>query len=298
MPADLSARRLDHCVLPTRDLEAQAEFYGRLGFQVGARNVHPWDTENRLVQFDRCFLELITLGTSASPPDHATRRFSFGAHVRDRLAREGDGMSMLALDSPDASADALWMHRAGISEFEPFDFGRKARRPDGSEIEVAFSLAFATPSVAPDLCFFYCQQRFPQNFWNPAFQRHDNTALGVSQIVALHEQPQAAAGFLKAYGGGAPAFEPERVTMPTARGALSFCTPAAAKAAFGDDDILHDGGRARFAAIVFDVESLPAAELALRTGNVPHRREGARLIVPSGAAFGVLLAFEEAKAAA
>ncbi len=99
MIATPSARRLDHLVLPARDLEAQAAFHRRLGFQVGARNIHPWGTENRLVQFDGCFLELITLGGQVAPPDHAPRRFSFGAHVRDWLAAKGDGMSMLVADS-------------------------------------------------------------------------------------------------------------------------------------------------------------------------------------------------------
>ncbi len=44
-------RRIDHLVLAVRDLDAAGLFYERLGFQVGARNRHPWGTENRIVQF-------------------------------------------------------------------------------------------------------------------------------------------------------------------------------------------------------------------------------------------------------
>ena len=142
MIAARSARRLDHLVLPARDLEAQAAFYRRLGFQVGARNIHPWGTENRLVQFDGCFLELITLGDGATPPEHAPRRFSFGGHVRDWLERNGEGMSMLVAESQDAKADARWLSQAGLGDYEPFHFGRKGKRPDGSETELAFTLAF------------------------------------------------------------------------------------------------------------------------------------------------------------
>ena len=44
-------RRIDHLVVAVRDLDGAGRFYERLGFQVGARNRHPWGTENRLVQF-------------------------------------------------------------------------------------------------------------------------------------------------------------------------------------------------------------------------------------------------------
>lgn len=288
-----SKRRFDHLVLPSRDLEAQAAVYRRLGFQVGARNVHPWGTENRLVQFDGCFLELISMGGAATPPDHKPRRFSFGAHVRDRLARDGDGMSMLAFDAHDAASEAEWLARAGLAEFAPFHFGRKGLGPSGAEIDVAFTLAFAAPPVAPDLCFFFCQHHHPENFWTPALQRHENTALGVARIVVVRDEPQMAGAFVKSVLGGAPRFETEGVTMQMAHGALSFWSPAAARAAFGGDPIFDSGGQARFAAVVISVRSIEAAELALRAGDLPHRRASAKLVVPSAAAFGVLLAFEE-----
>jgi catechol 2,3-dioxygenase-like lactoylglutathione lyase family enzyme len=293
MTAALSHRRLDHLVLPARDLDAQAAFYQRLGFTVGARNVHPWGTENRLVQFDGCFLELITLGTTATPPDHAARRFSFGAHVRHWLQAEGDGMSMLCCSSLDAKADAQWFAQAGVAEFEPFHFGRKGKRPDGSDTEVAFTLAFTTPSFAGDLCFFVCQQHFPEDFWNPSFQRHDNTATGVSRVVVVADDPAESVAFQKSYLGGEPVFSDGVVATKTQRGTLSVMTPAAARADLGDDPALFDGRRSRFGAIIFDVARIDATELSLRKNNVPHRREHGRIVVPSGAAFGVLVVFEQ-----
>jgi catechol 2,3-dioxygenase-like lactoylglutathione lyase family enzyme len=293
MPAFPSRRRLDHLVLPARDLDAQAAFYQRLGFQVGARNVHPWGTENRLVQFDRGFLELITLGDTSVPPAASARFFSFGNHVRDWLAREGDGMSMLACDSTDAQADAQWLNQAGIAEFEPFWFGRKGQRPDGTPMEVAFSLAFATPVVMPNLCFFLCQQHNPENFWNPAYQAHENTATGVSRVVVVRDNPSEAASFLSRWLGGSTRHDAGGVTMQTAKGDLSVWTPEAATSEFGADPVLFSGRDARFAGIVFAVRRLASLTQCLLANNVPHRREGRRVVVPSGAAFGVLLAFEE-----
>ncbi len=297
MTALPSLRRLDHLVLTAGDLEAQAAFYRRLGFQVGARNIHPWGTENRLVQFDGCFLELITLGDKATPPEHGPRRFSFGAHVRDWLAARGDGMSMLVAESRDAVADALWLRQAGLGDYEPFHFARKGKKFDGTETEVAFTLAFAAASVAPALSFFFCQQHFPQNFWNAALQRHENTATGVGRVVITGADTLSGASFLNRWLGGTAGSEPRGVTARTTAGNVSFWSAEGARRQFGDDPVFA-GAEPRFSAIVFTVENLAAAELSLRTGNVPHRREGARIVVPSEAAFGVLLAFEESKTTA
>ncbi|MBM3606471.1 MAG: VOC family protein, partial [Alphaproteobacteria bacterium] len=78
-------RRIDHLVLAVRDLDGAAAFYERLGFHVGARNRHPWGTENRLVQFQSSFLELITVREDAAIAPHGPRFFSFGAFVKDYL---------------------------------------------------------------------------------------------------------------------------------------------------------------------------------------------------------------------
>jgi hypothetical protein len=40
---------LDHIVHVVHDLDGAAEFYGRAGFTVGARNRHAWGTHNRIV---------------------------------------------------------------------------------------------------------------------------------------------------------------------------------------------------------------------------------------------------------
>src|SRR5690349_4063788 len=106
-------RRIDHLVIAVRDLDRAADFYRSLGFQVGARNRHPWGTENRIVQLPGTFLELITVGEGAEIAPHESGFFSFGAFVRDYLqAREG--LAMLVLDSRDAKGDAASFKEHGI----------------------------------------------------------------------------------------------------------------------------------------------------------------------------------------
>ncbi|MGL4634518.1 MAG: VOC family protein [Beijerinckiaceae bacterium] len=297
MNAIPSKRRLDHLVLPAQDLEAQAAFYTRLGFKVGPRNAHPWGTENRIVQFDGCFLELITLGTTAVPPMPQPKQFSFGHHVGQWIAQKGDGMSMLVLDSADAVADAKWFQQAGLAEFEPFYFARTGKRPDGSEVEVAFTLAFTSPASMPDLSFFVCQQHKPENFWNPINQIHENGVTGVNRVVVVRDKPEETLGFIKSFAGGAPEMDGAGgFSQLTKAGTVSVWTPDAARQFCGDDPMIFDGRKARFAIVSFKTPRLDKLEMTLRNNNVPHRREGRKIVVPSGAAFGAVLCFEESAA--
>jgi catechol 2,3-dioxygenase-like lactoylglutathione lyase family enzyme len=284
-------RGLDHLVIGVRDLDAAGALYEQLGFRVGARNRHPWGTENRIVQFPGSFLELITIGDATAIPAHEARRFSFGAFVRDALAR-CEGMSMLVLESSDSDADAAAFQAAGIGDFEPFFFERQAKRPDGSEVRVAFSLAFAEDRAAPDCGFFVCQQHEPQNFWNPAFQQHENGAQALSAVAFVADDPARHERFFSAYtacasfataGGGL------RFALP--RGRIEVMSTQAAAAALGDASMRR--ARPHFAGFAVAVPALSPVEERLRGHGIACRREGGRLVVPPAAALGCAIVFEQ-----
>src|SRR4029078_6170041 len=136
------ARALAHIVHAVHGLDAAGEAYAKLGFTVGARNRHPWDKNNRIVQFPNVFIELLALGELERIPPARPRSLSFGAFTRDFLAK-GEGLSMLVLEGQGAAADVEAFRAAGHGDFDVFDFEREARRPDGSTVKVGFSLAFA-----------------------------------------------------------------------------------------------------------------------------------------------------------
>lgn len=286
---ETNARGLDHLVIGVADLDAAGAFYADLGFRVGARNRHPWGTENRIVQFPGAFLELITVGDARLIPAHAPRRFSFGAFVRDALAR-GEGMLMLVLESRDAAGDADDFRKAGIGDFEPFFFERQARRPDGGEVRVAFSLAFAENRAAPDCGFFVCQQHEPQNFWNPAFQQHANGASGVAAVFMVTDEPAAQTDFLAAFSGaGSFATAEAGLRLPLPRGRLEVLTPEAARALLDDEVRQRQSCLAGFAVTAPDLGAVGAR---LAECGIAHQREGARIVVPASAAFGCAVVFE------
>ena len=196
-------RHIDHLVLAVHDLEDAAAFYRRLGFRVGARNRHPWGTENHVIQFASSFLELITVADVDRIPSHAPRSFSFGQFVRDYLSRR-EGLAMFVLDSTDAEADAAAYARAGIGDYRPFSFERSGRAADGTETRVAFTLAFATDDGLPDASFFVCEQHHPEAFWSPSLQNHENGVTNVAGVTLAAERPDEHAGFLQAFTGVPP----------------------------------------------------------------------------------------------
>ena len=224
-------RALDHLVIAARDLDAAAQAYRRLGFQVGPRNRHPWGTENHIVQFPGAFLELVGLGEGFRRPSPDDPLFAFAGFL-DVFLGEREGLAMVVLRSQDAKADQRAFSAKGLGEFPRFDFGRKGMR-GGREVEVAFSLAFARCPALPQTGFFSCQQHFPENFWDAAAQLHPNGATGVCGLVFTHPRPEATGGFLSGFLD-APAQKIDGGLRFAAEGTAVEClTPEAFAAAWG-----------------------------------------------------------------
>ena len=287
------ARGLDHIVHAVRDLDAAAESYAQLGFTVGARNRHSFGTHNRIVQFPGVFIELVTVAEPERIRPAQARVPSFGAFTRDFLA-QGEGLSMLVLESRDAETDALAFRERGIGDFEPFRFEREARTPDGQPVTVAFSLAFAEQPQSPQAGFFVCQQHFPENFWNPAFQNHPNGATGVAGVVLVAQHPGEHENFLSAFAGvPAVAAAPGRITLHTPRGDIDMMDPHAFRLHFGLDPPAVASG-VRLAALRIAVADLRALGVRLESAGVGALERGGRLLVDPTIAHGATIVFESA----
>jgi hypothetical protein len=292
------ARGIDHVVHAVADLDAVAALYRSLGFQVGARNRHPpaWGTQNHIVQLPGCFVELLAVADAAHIAPHGPRHFSFGAFNRDAL-RRGQGLSMLVLDSREATGDARTFREAGIGDFNVFDFEREARRPDGGTVKVAFSLAFASDPLAPGIGFFTCRQHFPENFWNPAFQLHANAATAIAGVVIVAARPSGHRAFLAAFTGEREvAGTPGGILVQTARGEIEVLEPAAFQDRFGQAP--PDTARgARLAALRFAVGDPAVTAAVLHASGVPAFNRNETLIIGPQAAMGATLVFEPVRTA-
>jgi hypothetical protein len=280
------ARGLDHIVHAVHDLDAVAEQYRALGFTVGARNKHPWGTHNYIVQLPGFFIELLTVAEPGKIVPPAARSFTFGDYTQAFLRRQ-QGFAMLVLESRDAQADAKAFRGAGIGDYDVFDFEREGRRPDGREVKVAFSLAFATAPQA-DAGFFVCQQHYPENFWNPDFQKHANTACGVAGVVLVAEQPADYDDFVAAFTGADVQADDGRLRVETGRGVIEVITPVAFFDRYGVDPPNTSAGM-RIAALRLQVRDLDAARAITGGGK---RLNKSAFILPSGSVAGANLILE------
>jgi hypothetical protein len=285
---------LDHIVHAVRDLDAASEFYLRAGFTVGSRNRHPWGTHNRIVQLKNCYIEVLEVAEPEKIVPHGARSFSFGAFNRDFLARR-EGFSMLLLNSRDAAQDARSFEASGIGAFDVFDFAREGKRPDGSTVKLAFSLAFAADPASPDLRFAACQHHFPENFWNPVFQSHANGAVAVPGVVMVAEHPAHHRDFLRAYiGAGEVAPWDGGIVAHTENGNIEILEPSAVVDLVGFP-VKASGQGLTLNAMRFAVADLAGTEALHRQNGLAVRRHWERLIVPPDEAFGATLIFEAAK---
>lgn len=286
------ARALDHLVLGTHDLDAAGALFTALGFSVGARNRHPWGTENRIIQFgDETFLELITVAENGLIPPHGLRHFSFGAFVRDALARRS-GLSMLVLKGQDARADAAEFARAKIGDFEPFDFARKGKRPDGSDTEVAFSLAFARDETMPECGFFTCQQKFPQNFWSKAAQDHANGALGISRVTIVAENPSDHHIFLSSLvGERAMRSTSFGIEIEAGRGVIEIVSPEGFAFRYGEAAPVSSSPQ--FAGIGLRLSNLDGLRRQATSAAVDLREYGGALVLPGSSMLATTFMFEQ-----
>ena len=286
-------RGIDHLVIAGHDLAKLADFYTRLGFQVGARNSHPWGTENHIVQFPGAFLELIGIGDAAKIPPMAPRFYSFGAFLRDYLAG-GEGLAMLVLESRNAVAEAEAFRRARIGDFEPFTFERTGIGPDGKPVPLGFTLAFAQMPEAPRAGFFVCQQLKPQNFWNSARQHHDNRVTGIASVTLVAEDPADHHEFLGTFIGQREMRSVSgELELETGRGRLSVLTPAAFAYRFGCAPPAAVGPGPWFGAITFRSADLSATRGVIKAGAIDYLNHHGASVVSADAALGVVLAFSE-----
>lgn len=284
------ARGLDHIVHAVRDLDAAADLYRRLGFTVGARNRHPWGTHNHIVQMPGFFIELLSV-IEPEKLGEDTISAHFG-RFNQAFLDVCQGFSLLILESPNAASDADDFARNGIAVSGAVRFERAGKRPDGSDVRVAFSLAFVRDEGAPQTGFAVCQQHFPENFWNPAYQQHANHVSDVGGAVLVADNPSDHHIFLSALAGERDLLSTSSgISVATPRGDIQIMNPVAYRRHFGAIPPDVSSG-ARLAALRLKTRDMDKARAALFEGRLPVREEHGRLVVSPEQALGAALVFE------
>ena len=289
------ARGFDHIVHAVRDADAAVALYRNLGFQVCARSRHPsiWGTQNNVVQLPGAYIELLSIADASGIAPQTPKHFSFGAFNRDFLTR-GQGLSMLVLEGSGAQ-DAQEFQAAGIGNFDPFEFEREAKRPDGAPVKLGFTLVFARDARAPEIGFFTSKHHYPENFWNPAFQVHENTATGVAGVVIVAQDPEDHAHFLAAFADAQSARTANGLLITTPRGEIDVMTADNFLRRFGVKAPNVERG-ARLAALRFAVAQPSRLQAVPELAGMGGLYVGNAAVIGSEDAMGAVLVFEPARA--
>jgi hypothetical protein len=262
-----------------------------MGFTLTPPAQHPWGTANSLVQLQGNFLELLAVADPAKIPPAEPGRFSFGAFNQGFLKRR-QGLSMLVFRSADARGDHAEFKARGLEIYEPFDFSRQAKLPDGSSKTVAFSLAFVTEPRMPDAAFFTCQQHAPEFFWKPEYQRHANGARAVVEVVMLANDPGGFAEFFgKLTEPGTVSRSAGTLTVALGKGMLNLLDATRLAQRFPGIRLRDVLRKPHFAGYSIAVEDLGVAEAMLKRNDVSHALSGDRLQIPAEHGFGAVIEF-------
>jgi hypothetical protein len=287
---DPMPRRIHHLVICVHDLAQAALDWQTLGFSLTPTGVHPFGTSNRLAMFGNNFLELLAVTDAAAVPPAAPDRFSFAAHNRDFLATT-EGMSLLALHSADAHADAARFNANHIGAYAPFDFGRDAVLLGGGTARVEFSLAFATDPAMPGIAFFTCQERHPPElFWKGEYQRHPNGALRVIEVVMSAPEPAEHRDFLERFTESAAELAPGRLAVGERGDRITVLGPSEMARRLPG---LAGDTSPRFCAARLAVADLDATRRVLKDNGVDFEVTADVLLVPPAASHGLALEFVE-----
>ena len=284
-------RGIDHLVLCVDDLELGADFFRNLGFTTTPRARHPWGTDNCLIQLTGSFIELLTVSRSSLISEAGPRTFSFGA-FNQKFLTQREGMSMLVFESKDAEADREEFMARGLPPYDKFYFERQAKLPDGSQVPVAFSLAFATDPRMPQAAFFCCQQHAPQYFWKAEYQSHANGADKILEVIMVAESPESFSGFFcKLQEPDSVVNAGSELTVHTPRGTLRVITPAEAGRRYGAIDLSDLPESPCFLGFSVQTSDLDLVTGQLRKNSIPYEISNHWIRVHPQDAFGVMIEF-------
>jgi len=284
---------LDHVVHCTSNFEGLRTTMTQIGFTLTPPAEHPFGTGNSLVQLDGFFLEFLHLPNPHLVPKVADGEFGFAAHNADYMKDGGEGVSMLVFESADAGAEQARFVSEGLDTYKTFDFSRLAKQPDGEEVTVGFSLAFATHVDMDRVAFFYCQQHAPQYFWKPEYQRHVNTAVGIGEVAMVATTPLHYASFLEVLSQGESVVSADNlVRIRTPRGVLAMYSPAAFETAYGFAAPSLAKGPV-LAGYRIEVENREVALNQLDAANVAWRETPSGHAIGPDVAAGAVMAFSE-----
>jgi hypothetical protein len=273
---------LDHVVINARDeMDAAAETYRRLGFQLTPRGYHTLGSMNHLAMFGTDYLELIAI-----PKGATTGRLD--------LLNYPSGFNGLVFGTEDSAATYKAVTASGAPIEPPQEFSRPVELPEGKR-DATFRTVRFKAEVVPAGRVYFCHHLTRDLVWRDEWRHHDNGAVAVARTVIADENPKTIADlFRKMFGNDAlrPVAGGETLVIGNAR--CDVITPAELKRQFGAACPDAHGRSSYMAALSFRTTSLDRAAKTLAARGIKGvQREAGRLVVPAAEAINATLEFVE-----
>lgn len=287
---------LDHLVLPVEGLTPARQRLSRLGFTVAPDARHPFGTENACVFFaDNTYLEPLAVGDQAGYDKAAAAGNVFVA--RDQAFRAGrrhaEGLSAVVGGTTDAAADHARFVESSMSAGQMLSFERPVKMADGHETVAGFRLAFAADPQSPDFFLFDCERVNPLPSDRGALARHENSVLGIADVVLCADRPADFQALLQAVFAGATLDgSADGLVISTANTAVHVLTPQGLADRFKITEVPASAGLCG-AGVVFRVADLQVTETVLAANGVAFSKAGNRLLVQAAPGQGIPFLFQE-----
>jgi len=273
--------QIDHVVITVHAaLDAAAETYRRLGFQLTERGHHTLGSSNHLAIFGTDYLELLGYepGRVAEPPAG--------------LAARAAGFAGVALKPPaDVAVDAA-LAAVGVASEPSREFSRPVELPEGTR-DAAFRVTQVAPEETPFGQVFFCHHFTPELVWRAEWQAHPNRVTGIAELViAAHDPAAAAASLGRMFGATALRPVAGGVAIAAAGAATLLCLSWEAAASRFTGALPTAGAAAALIGLTLRSADLAAARTALAAGGIPVVvGPDGRLLVAAEKACGVALGF-------
>jgi catechol 2,3-dioxygenase-like lactoylglutathione lyase family enzyme len=271
---------IDHVVINVGDqLDAAADRFQKLGFQLTERGHHSMGSSNNLTIFGTDYLELLGF-----EPGRVTTRIE--------LLDMPTGLGGLVFKPSAAPEFRDQLAARGVPIGESREFTRPVDLPGGPQ-DAHFRVTHLAPEIALGGRVFFCHHFTPELVWRPEWQGHANGVTAIAEfVVACPDPARSAAPYRLIFGDEAFAEVPGGLALQAGQGKVLLLTPQTVAARFGAAlPPLPVGSGDHMVALVFRTASLAKARAALAAGGIPAPDFEAGVLVSAGDAFGVALGF-------
>ncbi|MDF3074203.1 MAG: hypothetical protein K0S54_1870 [Alphaproteobacteria bacterium] len=271
---------IDHVMVIVPDLDQAAAAYARLGFDVQPRGIHKGlGTANNLMILNEDYIEL--LGVLEAQPSNLRYK---------EIGEQGGALANVALGTDGADlAHQAWT-KAGLNP-EPIIAFDRGVDIDGKQERAAFRIVRLPHEARPGVGLFVCDHLTPQFVYRPEWQRHPNTATGISHITIVAADPahhRAAAE--KVFGADAITTGDGEMIVATGKAPFRYLTQARFAQRYPGHKPVLPGDHA--AVMGIKVRDMRALKDCLARNEV--RSDGTtdgRVLIPAATAANVLIEF-------